>query len=359
MIGSLFGSVNSKASKELRHHQRNNPALIKAKRRPIHRFLNHFLFRTSLLGYFLLYLFILLATYADGYLVRKLWPAFSFPNWGFFTKNEHFIAAQVTALGIIFPIAVGLVTVIAQKNNESNNSSDVAIYYNESMAYRIGASCVALVVVLLLNLFLADSQLWQYVTESTDTAFVGPLLSTVHLAWLIVNFIALWFFLETSLSFVQPNYRARLRREYAANHAIPLDIKRALMQAHYYNSTNKLPLLKNDETADDPFSNGPEVVFGYSWDAEATEATVFLNSEMRLADVWMTPVLWVAKRWLQRSRAARQNHNNVEREMLVFPVMPAFSYSGEIALCTRIGSTSLTKWERVLVKISFRFKRVQ
>lgn len=59
----------------------------------------------------------------------------------------------MTLIGLIFPIAVGLVTLIVQRQQTSNTSAHVQIYYWESFAYGVGASGIAFVIVLVVQFF--------------------------------------------------------------------------------------------------------------------------------------------------------------------------------------------------------------
>jgi hypothetical protein len=58
---------------------------------------------------------------------------------GFLQDAESYLlGTRVTLIGLIFPIAVGLVTLIVQRQQTSNTSAHVQIYYRQSFAYGVG-----------------------------------------------------------------------------------------------------------------------------------------------------------------------------------------------------------------------------
>ena len=61
---------------------------------------------------------------------------------------SYLITAQVGVLGVV-SIAIGLVTIIAQRENAS---TDVQVYYHESLAFGVVASSIALLAVLCVEL---------------------------------------------------------------------------------------------------------------------------------------------------------------------------------------------------------------
>jgi hypothetical protein len=66
--------------------------------------------------------------------------------------TSYFLGAQVTMIGLLFPIAIALVTLIVQREDASSTVSDVQVYYHQTLAYQIGASGIALSIVLAVQL---------------------------------------------------------------------------------------------------------------------------------------------------------------------------------------------------------------
>jgi hypothetical protein len=133
----------------------------------------------------------------------------------------YFIAAQVGILAIL-SVAIGIVTVISQR------STEVRLYYVESLAYELVPSGVALLIVLSLQLF------WplQYLSHALGFGGRGLLFKLIltgfHLVWLIVNLAIFTQFVITTLRFVEPRARERLRESYTANIIVPRELARRL-----------------------------------------------------------------------------------------------------------------------------------
>ena len=64
---------------------------------------------------------------------------------------SYLIAAQVGILGIV-SVAIGIVTLISQRDDRSSTNTDVRLYYVESLAYEVVLSGAALLIVLCVQL---------------------------------------------------------------------------------------------------------------------------------------------------------------------------------------------------------------
>ena len=60
---------------------------------------------------------------------------------------SYLITAQVGLVAVV-SVAVGLVTLIAQRDDRSSSNTDIQLYYDGSLAYEVVASSVALLLVL-------------------------------------------------------------------------------------------------------------------------------------------------------------------------------------------------------------------
>jgi hypothetical protein len=114
----------------------------------------------GLLGFLLPYIVLVVLLIVAEMILKGQWQVL-IPSWsndqriGPFLKDvtSYFLAAQVVMVGLLFPIAVGLVTLIVQREDASSTVSDIQVYYGETLAYRIGASGIALSIVLAAQLF--------------------------------------------------------------------------------------------------------------------------------------------------------------------------------------------------------------
>ena len=81
------------------------------------------------------------------------------PDWGTFDLpgfikdiTSYLIMSQIEILGII-AVAVGIVTLLSQGDEGSSATTDVRLYYSESLTYEVVTSGVALSVILFVQLF--------------------------------------------------------------------------------------------------------------------------------------------------------------------------------------------------------------
>jgi hypothetical protein len=135
----------------------------------------------------------------------------------------YLITAQVGMLGIV-SIAVGLVTLIAQRDERSSTNTDIRLYYVEALAYEVVASSAALLVVLCIQiLWPIHFGLHKLGLGTSDLCF-KVVLTAVHVVWVSINISAFAQFLATSLRFVEPSAREQMRERYTANVVIPNDL---------------------------------------------------------------------------------------------------------------------------------------
>jgi hypothetical protein len=248
------------------------------------------------------------------------------------------------------------VTLIAQHQNARR---DVQIYYHESLAQEVVASCVALLVILCLQIF------WP-VQVSIRTFGLGlpsnnfeTALTVIHTVWLTVNLSALAHFVALSLGFVQSYEREKIRRRYTANWVIPNDLREQLLRARYAGAS----LAFNN--AEDDAERNLAIAFGYELgDSDHVELQRTFKSPLLLYDVRMKILRWVILRWWRRCQLAHYQQREasnplMNRARLVF--IPSFDrpMEGSVAWCTRNGGVSLTQFERLLIRWSFRFKKAR
>lgn len=354
-FGFALGSLRHLAAKEVREHRRKNATLV-AYRYPMGvRLLRALLSGKSLISYLAAYFLLLLAALGTELLFEQLyissnlfWANSSAVGSLLKDATSYLLAAQVTMVGLVFPIAVGLVTLIVQRESSSSSTAEVQIYYEETLAYRIGASSIALVIVLAIQVvWPAQLAIHQFSSGVHNLAF-KVLLTVVHMGWLTLNLVALSHFLLTSLSFLRPGERGLMRKRYAANHSIPEDIFRRYLDVLHHGAENFFspPFSGSDK-------NVPRVFFSSFWGDGVAEVTVRGSEKKVLVDIWLRPLRWVLRRWHERAVKAQSGS---QRPLLVF--VPHFQGSDpEGVVCRRVAGPPLTHLERKLVAISFRFGR--
>lgn len=358
----MLGSLRTKVAQEVKEHCRTNAALKSMKPIFRKRLLSALYGERGLLGFLFLYVLLALLILCSEILLSRMYPPIVLAweagaHIGPFLKDvtSYFLGAQVMVIGLLFPIAVALVTLIVQREDASSTISDIQVYYGETLAYRIGASGIALSIVL------ATQLLWpaHWAVEQLGLGIASQfkvLLTAVHIFWLVVNFIALWHFLTTSLSFIRPAERALMRCRYAAAISIPQDISERLTNALYVNAGRSL--LKNFDVLEDD-NELPPLIFGTPFD-DWGEIEIIAPDEANqyLSDVWMRPLGWAVKRWWKRStEETSKNDRGNNHPTLLFPLSIEQQLPEGGVICRRRGGVPLSKVEGFVIRHSFRIVR--
>jgi len=360
--GGLLGSLRKTVAREITQHRRTNAALIRARPPLRMRVLQAALGERGLLRILVSYsLFVVILLLLEVVLTNRhptLVPTWAnAPNVGPFLKDiaSYLLAAQVTVIGLLFPIAVALVTLIVQREDASSTSSDVQVYYSETLAYRVGASGIALSIVLAVQLLWPAHFFALRAGLGTPTSLFKILLTAFHLAWLVANLAALWHFLVTSLSFMRPVERALLRRRFAANVAIPRDLTERLMVTLYMNAPNTI-LQRQSAVSDD---GSPSLLFGSDLGEWGEVEIVSSQAVDRvLHDVWMRPLTWAIRRWLNRcARMPQDEQRQDSSPTLVFAPDLRRPLDEPGVVCRRRNGAPLSQFEKFVIKHCFRFRK--
>lgn len=300
----LFGSLRARVNHELRNLFRENSTLREARYSLPRRMLGYLLVNRSIGQFLTVYALLLLAALVVEWAANRY-----VPEWlpGYYGTGErdflkdvasYLIAAQIGILAIV-SVAVGVVTLLSERNDGSSVNTDIRLYYFESYSYELAISGVALLVVLTLQLFWPFQHLLHMAgLGGRDYAFKLA-LTGLHALWFTFNLFLFLQFITTTLRFVEPSTRERLRERYSANEVIPRDVERRLMRALYYTAPTQM-FGKN------ALSEGPNIAFGYSMglgDAPTPEVTTVFKGAWRLYDVRFGPLLWILQRWRGRVRS--------------------------------------------------------
>jgi hypothetical protein len=359
--GGLLGSLRQIVTREVAEHLRTNTALLSARPPLRMRILQVALGNRGLLRILSMYALLVVALSILEITLTNKYPALvppwvNAPNVRSLLKDmgSYFLAAQVTVIGLLFPIAVALVTLIVQREDASSTSSDVQVYYSETLAYRVGASGIALSIVLAVQLFWPAQFVLLGLGVGTPTGLFKIFLTTFHLAWLVANLAALWHFLVTSLSFIRPVERAQLRRRFAANVAIPRDLAERLAVALYMDAGNTIFRRQND-VGDD----APSLLFGSDlgeWGEIEVTSPRAVNK--MLYDVWLRPLAWAVRHWLERCANMPQGEQRGRSgPTLIFAPDLRRPFREPGVVCRRRNGMPLSKVEKFVVKRCFRFRK--
>ncbi len=175
------------------------------------------------------------------------------------------------------------------------------------------------------------------------------------MAWLLLNLAVFAQFVLTTLHFVEPSARERLRERYIANVIVPIDLTRRLLHVFYANAPKELVPDTNEEA-------GPLITFGHGMldDGDVELRTKFAVPSV-LRDVWLRPLGFILRRWWRRSEQTltrRRHQSSLLGRDAWFSLEPSFDrrFEGEVVWCRRRGGAPLHNWERRVIRRCYRFR---
>lgn len=259
------------------------------------------------------------------------------------TVPSYLLGAQIGLLGMI-SLALALVTLIAQRDDAT---TDVKVYYHESMFFGITASGIALAAVLSIQFLWPLQTALHWLGGGSDSPVFKLSLVVAHTAWFVVNLWAVAHFVSVTFRFVQRSARESLRERYTANVVVPRQLTDRLRQQVYSAAGGRAE------------PGMPSAYFGFSFGtgSEIEVETDFAPNTM-LVDVHMAVVRWVLGRWMKRCSAEPVPAGPAARSGPRILFTPALDRSmrGRVAWCRRNGGVPLTPFERWALRWAFRFK---
>lgn len=367
----LLGSPRARVRAELSELARNNKTLRRVRSRFIRRLLIRFISGVRISRILATYLALVAVCLAAEWWLGKHMPD-TLPSWGTvdlagFVKDvdSYLIAGQIGILGIV-SVAIAVVTLLSQRNDGASATTDVRLYYSESLAYEAVTSGVALALVLCIQLFWPGQFGLHYFQRHVEklTLLEGRAqtfelaLTTVHALWMVLNLLLFYRFIVTTLRFVEPDARKRMRDRFTADTALPDDLSKRLLQALYLTAPQSL-------IGKEALEAGPAVHFGlgaYFLERATTEIETRFRTPSLLVDVRMRPLGIALRSWHRRVRITQsaEDRPSVGRKMwkgeINVPVSLASECDGATAWVLREGPVALSWWERWLIKWSFVFR---
>lgn len=259
------------------------------------------------------------------------------------TVPSYLLGAQIGLLGVI-SLALALVTLIAQRDDAT---TDVKVYYHESMFFGITASGIALAAVLSVQFLWPLQTALHWLGGGSASPVFKLALVAAHTLWLVANLWAVAHFVSVTFRFVQRSARERLRERYTANVVVPRQLTDRLRQQVYGAAGGRV-----DQGA-------PGAYFGYSF---GTGSEIEIERDFApdsvLVDVHMGVVRWVLARWTKRCAATPAPAGTPARSGPRIWFTPALDRSlrGRTAWCRRSGGVPLTGFERWALRRAFRFE---
>lgn len=360
--GGWTGSLNVWVRREIKKHFRENRTARRCRYRRIIR-LAHHIFDSGTFGRFVTAYAVVALSIVSCEALAAAYAPDLLPQWTSATDIKplltnvasYLISAQVGLLSVI-SIAIGLVTIIAQRESAS---TDVQVYYHESFAFGIVASSIALVVALCGQLFWPAHFALHWSGYGTNLQAFKIGLTALHIAWLLINLCAIAHFVAVTLGFVQQSSRESLRERYTTNVVLPIELRKRLRQQLFFVAG---PEFVKEFSSNSNAANDPAVYLGQNFsNMGEVEIALEPTSRLFLSDVRMTWVRWVVGRWLIRCRAAppkaapRAVAGLSVDPILLFP--PRLDDAARVAdgLCRRTGGLPLTWIEKFVLRRAFKF----
>lgn len=365
--GSWTGSVKRWARDEVRRHLRNNATARRVRYGLAHRALRRFLgFGTfgRFVGAYVALDVAFIGAEAlvsrfetNRSVVRALLAASQMTDQTTLLRDIFgiFITAQVGVLALI-TLALALVTLIAQREN---SETDIKVYYHESMAFEVVASCLGLLAVLVVQFTWPLQGVLHRVGFGVDNLLFEFVLHGIHLAWLLVNLLAVAYFIRTTFQFVQQSARMLLRARYTRNVVLPRELASRLCEARYSAYS-----VKDNNVGDNDERCKPSVTFGFDCgEPYVTELERTFARPSALRDVRLKMVEWVFRRWSERCRKSEERSSIEESRrtrpepIIWFTPRMNVMMSGTVGWCRRRGGVPLTRLEKCVLRYSFIFSR--
>jgi hypothetical protein len=359
-IQGLRGSLRRRVRREIRAHLRDNRAIRRARYSFFQRAARFLIAGRSLFtflaAYLLLDLLLLGAEVVLNLHFPQLLPGWTTPEIKSLLKDiaSYFIAAQVGILGIV-SVAIGIVTLISQRDDRSSTNTDIRLYYMESLAYEVVVSGAALLIVLCVQLVWPAQFLVHLAQLGGADLVFKAILTAFHLVWLLLNLAVFAQFVLTTLHFVEPSARERLRERYTANVIVPNDLRQRLLRLFYAHAPKEL-VTGADEGSGLLISLGHRML---------TDGTVELRTKFAvpsaLHDVLLRPLGFVLRRWWHRSEQAilhPRRRSTLLGHDVWLSLEPSFDdrFEGEVAWCRRRGGVAFRDWERWVIRRCYRFQ---
>ena len=260
------------------------------------------------------------------------------------TVPSWLLGAQIGLLSVI-SLALALVTLIAQRDDAT---TDVKVYYHESLFLEITASGLALAAVLCVQFVWPAQAVFHALGGVLTTPIFKAGLLAVHVAWMLVNIAATAHFIAVTFGFVQRGARERMRERYTANVVVPRELTRRVR--HHLHLTAGMTTGQNGR---------PGMTFGYGTGiASAPEIESDFTDGTCLLDVRLALAKWVLARWTARCSQTGTSSTATtlgSGPRLWFVLRLDEPVRGPTVWCRRSGGVPLTRGEKLVLKWAFHF----
>jgi hypothetical protein len=189
-----WGSLRRYVDHEIQRLVCENIALRRARYSLGRRLLRVLVVERSASQWIVAYVVILVACLIGDWVIGHSLPGYvpDYPrtlDLGFFKDvASYLIAGQIGILAIV-SVAVGVVTLLSDRDDGSSINTDIRLYYVESYSYELATSGVALLLVLTLQLFWPFHHLLHSLLIGTHGNWSKLAMSIVHAVWFCINLL--------------------------------------------------------------------------------------------------------------------------------------------------------------------------
>ena len=193
------------------------------------------------------------------------------PHWEkIFDWQTTLLAGQLTIIGIVYPLVVGLISIIFQK--KSARKMVQAAYQTYSGFMLAGLSGLVLAGFMLTGIFIR--------TFSSDYTYA--IICGISVTWMMINIgLSVWFFLK-SLSVLDDVKRDKMVLRYLIADVLAVMLKRRVSDAF-----RSAPFARRLIDAD----KYPQVLFeDYSFETDTTTIFKTVNQRQEISDIYLFPL---------------------------------------------------------------------
>ena len=266
-------------------------------------------------------------------------------------------SVQAAVAGLVYPIVIAFVILLLQQRQAAKAS--LHIYLHDSAA----------VVSALSALFLIFFMAAQYLLIPKMRFEISVAWILIDGIWFLINLLLSVFFIFRTFEFVRPSARSKIIQRYAINVAWPKELKEHLASNLFLSAIEQGLLPKANGVGTDKQKEPAIWVGPFHFGLGKPAVTKQLKRSRALADVRFRLLERASRMWLKRTNGyqPRSNDHNVEAGIgpgtdpmiLIYPLRPGSKYEGSVDLCNIRGPVQLSWLEKILIQLSFKFKKPQ
>lgn len=251
-------------------------------------------------------------------------------------------SVQATIVALIYPIVIAFVTLLLQRRHSAK--SYLNIYLHDTSALLSGLCTIGLI-------FLMGIQYLFIPSIVLDKALNWLYIDAVYF---LLNLVLTSYFLYQTFEYIKPANRLESLRKYLINEIWPIEFKRLLSSLLFRNAIAEELLKVKGVDNNIVDIERPSIWTDRDFSSLHGDPILVIDvpNNSQLVDVRFRFLSWVAKSWAKKVKGS-----NKEKPVLIFPLRPGLTYSGQTTLCKIQGSVKLSSFHKQLIKWSFKFQK--